>query len=56
MTRSATAAGANGRRRVVAAVETARGRVNWGVENRQGVMPMRLLGNMVRVIAYERRR
>lgn len=32
-------------------VEMANGRVSWGEENRQGVVPVRLLGEMVRVIA-----
>lgn len=40
----------------VAVVETARGRVSCVEGRRQGVVPVRLLGDMVRVIAYVRRR
>lgn len=35
----------------MAVVAMARGRVNWGEENRQGVTPVKLFGDMVRVIA-----
>lgn len=49
-------AGVKGRRRMVAEVEIARGRLSCGVWKRQGAVPVRLLGNIVRVIAYERRR
>lgn len=48
---SASAAGVSGRRQIVAEVEMARGRVTWEGKRRQGVVPARLLGDMVRVIA-----
>lgn len=37
-------------------VRMARGRVGRGDDSRQGAMPVRLLGDKVRVMAYERRR
>ena len=53
---SAFAAGVKGRRSRVLVVKAAKGMVNWGVSRRQGVIPTRLLGDMVNVIAYERRK
>lgn len=49
-------AGVRGRRRreVVAAI--ARGRVDWVEGSRHGVIPAVLLGDVVKVIAYDRRR
>lgn len=47
----ATAAGVKGRSRSVARVEMARGSVSWEDCSRQGVVPVKLLGDMVRVIA-----
>lgn len=49
-------AGVRGRRSREAAVERARGMVCWREGSRHGVEPGRVLGDMVRVIAYERRR
>lgn len=37
-------------------VERARGAVNWDEGRRQGVVPARLLGDIVSVRAYESRR
>lgn len=56
MVRSATAAGVRGSRSKVAVVEVATGRVSWEDEKRQGVTPVILLGDIVSVIAYDRRR
>ena len=44
-------AGASGRRQIVAEVEMARGRVSREDGRRQGVVPARLLGDIVRVMA-----
>lgn len=44
-------AGVRGRRQIVIAVEVAKGKVNWVEGRRHGVVPVRLLGEMVRVIA-----
>ena len=48
--------GVRGRRRRVPTVVRARGRVDCREGSRQGVVPARLLGEIVRAIAYERRR
>lgn len=45
------AAGAKGRRARVAIVETASGSVSCSVFSRQGVVPMRWLGEIVREMA-----
>lgn len=49
-------AGVSGRRVIVAVVAMARGRVDWEEGSRQGVVPVKLFGNIVRVMAYESRR
>lgn len=49
--RRAIAAGVRGRREIVAVVEMAKGRESWEDGNRQGVVPVKLLGNIVKVIA-----
>jgi len=49
-------AGVRGRREIVAMVEIARGSVSCVVGSRQGVVPERLFGEIVRVIAYVSRR
>lgn len=48
--------GVRGSKRIVAEVEMARGSVNCEEGRRQGAVPVRLLGEIVRAIAYERRR
>lgn len=50
------AAGVSGRSIRVERVDAARGSVSWLCGRRQGVVPARLLGDMVKVIAYESRR
>ena len=45
------AAGASGRRQIVAEDETARGSVSCVEGRRQGVVPAKLLGEIVRVMA-----
>lgn len=52
----ANRAGARGSRRVESSVVVAVGAEVWLEVSRQGVVFVRLLGEMVRVIAYERRR
>lgn len=54
--RRETIPGVKGSRRAAAAVAVAVGSVAWGEGSRQGVVPARVLGDIVRVIAYERRR
>lgn len=49
-------AGVRGRRDRVAVVEIARGSASCGEGSRQGVVPAKLLGDIVSVMAYERRR
>lgn len=46
-----TIAGAMGRRKIVATVEADRDRVRWDVGWRQGVVPIRVFGETVRVSA-----
>ena len=53
---NAATAGVRGRRARAATSDTEIGRVNWWEVRRQGVVPEKLLGNIVRVTAYERRR
>lgn len=48
--------GVRGRRRMVIAVVVARGRECCVCGRRQGVVPARLLGDIVRVIVYDSRR
>ena len=48
--------GVRGSRSRVPIVERARGRVACNDGRRQGVVPARLFGEMVRAMAYERRR
>lgn len=49
-------AGVRGRREMVIVVRMVSGRVSWVEGRRQGVVPVRLLGEMVRVMAWERRK
>lgn len=48
--------GVTGRRSIVTVVVIARGKVACGEERRQADVPAGVLGNIVRDIAYERRR
>lgn len=48
--------GVSGRSVVVAMIERVSGNVIWDDWRRQGVVPARLLGNIVRAMAYERRK
>lgn len=43
-------AGVRGRRERAVVVVAARGRISWKEGRRQGVLPVRVLGDMVRVI------
>lgn len=54
--RRAVTAGERGRRVVDITIDRDRGRVSCLEVNRQGVVPVRLFGAIVRVMAYERRR
>lgn len=49
-------AGVRGSRRVARVVEMARGIVGYDEWRRQGVVPVRLFGDIVRVIVYESRK
>ena len=49
-------AGISGRREIAAVAEMARGRVSREEVSRQGALPVKVLGEAVRVIAYESRR
>lgn len=52
----ATAAGVRGSREIVAIARQARGSVILRVRKRQGGVPVRLFGNIVRVMVYVIRR
>ncbi len=54
--RSESTAGVSGKSVRVAIEAIARGSVSWDVGSRQGVVPIRLFGDIVRVIAYDSRR
>lgn len=54
--KKAVIAGISGRRRRVPMVNTAVGRVRLGEVRRQGAVPVVLFGNIVKVIAYDKRR
>lgn len=49
-------AGVEGSRRVVSVAEMARGIAGWGGWSRQGAVPTRLFGDIVRAIVYESRK
>lgn len=49
-------AGVMGSRRMVIVVAIAKGRVCCKGESRQGAVPVKLFGDIVRVIAYDNRR
>lgn len=51
MERSVRIVGVRGSSRIVEEVAMARGRVNWEEVKRHGVVPVRLLGEIVRVMA-----